>query len=151
MKTAKTYEDECREEEAKYRAGIETFKQNWPQQFQYSQPSFDEDRALAVRIFEINRWAELRHGNPGISVRDHDRYETDRMSQILEACRETGSPWGKMILDVLPFKVVHETLRDAAIVAKQRALSEAAAAVRGKLDTDPCPICGRHDGGREPW
>ena len=146
MKTAKTYEDECREEEAKYRAGIETFKQNWPQQFQYSQPSFDEDRALAVRIFEINRWAELRHGNPGISVRDRLRYETDRMSQILEACRETGSPWGQIILSALPYGCVADTDELAAIVAEQRAKSAAAA----RDTNDLCPVCGRGEG-ELPW
>ena len=147
MKTAKTYEDECREAEAKYRAGIETFKQNWPQQFQYSQPSFDEDRALAVRIYEANAWADLRHQNRGIGVVDHNRYETDRMSQILEACRETGSPWGQVILSALPYGCVADTDKLAAIVAEQRAKSAAAA----RETNDHCPFCSRDDGGKEPW
>ena len=130
------------EEELQYYEAIEAFKRDWPQQ------SPDEDKDLAVRIYEINGWADLRHQNRGIGVVDHNRYETDRMSQILEACRKSESPWGEVILSALPYGCIKETDELAALLAKQRAEPRAEAATDDKPEPTTgegteitCPAC----------
>ena len=98
----------------------------------------EDDDTLIARIQQINAFAGQRFDDRdslygAVMPSDANRIETDRMSQILEACRETESTLGDLILSALPQGCEEETDKLAAILAKQRG------------EPQPCPSCGQDD------
>ena len=107
-------------------------RQNYPEEF-----TDKADQALMKKIREANDWANLRHQNRCTGTGDHNRYETDRLSQILEACRESESPWGYLIQSAIPACCRQAIDILAGILAKQRATPYR------RCTDDPCPYLDR--------
>jgi len=101
-------------------------RQNYPEEF-----TDKADQALMKLITEANDWANLRHQHHCSGTKDHDRYEIDRMSQILEACRESESPWGYLIQSAIPACCKRGIDILAGILDKQYATH--------RCTDDPCP------------